>query len=625
MNRVMPQWMQRNINGYVRTSIFLVVFLCVFSWYTNAFAATIQTYSDRLSDSAPNAQSNHTITFTTNVPIPPNGFIRFTPDDGDFTIPATNFDIDNVSLSVNTGSGFIDRTNTSTASAVDDGVAIVTGSSGNIEITLNATDGIPAYAKVRMLIGRNTPNATSTDVGITNPPTTGTFAYQITAGDGTTNSTVTGRYAIIDAVHIENVDTRENIAPYRYNGAPTGDLAGTSLFVELTLRTDEFAMCRYSTMPNISYASMGIEFTSYFSAIHSIIVPVASSTSYSFYVRCTDDEGNINLDDYLISFTVLPPPTGTPGDSGSNQGQGTGGGTGTGSSGSGSGSSGGGGGGASTASGGGSGGGGGSGSGPSSGSDGDGGGLEGTNKPYQSGDGEVIITGYAFPRSTVVSLVDGKVAKQTTSDGAGAFSITLDAIARGAYSFGVYGIDKNGVKSSTFATTFTVTGGRASTLSNINVMPSIKVTPNPVDPNSTVTVSGYTIPEAVVTIENQTDKSSVGLKTFTATSDGNGAWSVAISTDGFAKGTYKVRAKAKQDVGVSTNFSGYTFYGVGETVAVTRNSDLNRDGKVNLTDFSILLFWWNTAGGNSNPPADINGDGKVSLTDFSILIFNWTG
>jgi hypothetical protein len=37
------------------------------------------------------------------------------------------------------------------------------------------------------------------------------------------------------------------------------------------------------------------------------------------------------------------------------------------------------------------------------------------------------------------------------------------------------------------------------------------------------------------------------------------------------------------------------------------------------------LFWWGSDGGDSNPPADINRDGKVNLTDFSILLFNWTG
>ncbi len=157
-------------------------------------------------------------------------------------------------------------------------------------------------------------------------------------------------------------------------------------------------------------------------------------------------------------------------------------------------------------------------------------------------------------------------------------------------------------------------------------MPSIAVSPNPVNPGTQLTVKGYSIPNATVTIENQNDKTSVGLQTFTATSDGSGAWQISVPTDSFKTGTYKVRAKAKQDAtGIATIFSGYTFYGVGQSAQVPRGSDLNRDGKVNLTDFSILLYWWNTNGGNSNPPADINGDGKVTLTDFSIMIFNWTG
>jgi Dockerin type I domain len=161
----------------------------------------------------------------------------------------------------------------------------------------------------------------------------------------------------------------------------------------------------------------------------------------------------------------------------------------------------------------------------------------------------------------------------------------------------------------------------------VNVMPSIKATPNPVTAGQALTVTGYSIPDAVVTLENQLDKSSITLKSFTANSDANGFWSITLDTTGFKNGTYKLRAKARQTSGdlIETNYSNYTFYGVGQAAEAPRSSDLNRDGKVNLIDFSILLFWWNSDGGNSNPPADINGDGKVSLTDFSIMIFNWTG
>jgi len=590
-------------------------------------AATIQRYKDTLSTSAPSAFSNHTIEFRTTIEIPAGGYVRFTPDADDFTIPVVNFDFKNVDFAVATSSGYQMRDATSSVSSTEDGIIITTGTSGAIELALNSSIGIPANADVRIRIGNNTTYATGTDTGLLNPSATGTFSYRLETGNGgETLGSVTGKVAIIDKVSVGPIDTRETDPPYRFNGAPSGVLSGTTLVVQISLETNEFARCRYSTASNTPYFSMGNEFTTSFKTVHPKNVNVATSTSYSFFVRCIDDEGNVNTDDYEISFSVPDYPTGTPGGSGTGEGIGTGGGSGSGSSGSGSGSSSGGTSGGQSTGGGASGGGGsGSGGGSSGASGTDSGGLEGAMQPYQSGDGLVIINGYAFPRSTIVVLVDGQIATRGTADTSGEFSINVDQIARGVYTFGVYAIDKNNTKSSTYSTTFTVTGARGSTLSNVNVMPSISVSPNPVNPGQALTVSGYALPSAAITIENQSDKTSAGLKTFTTTSDANGFWSLTADTTGFTPGTYKVRAKAKQDAGIFTNFSDYTYYGVGQAAKVPTTSDLNRDGKVNLTDFSILLFWWNTAGGNSNPPADINQDGKVSLTDFSIMIFNWTG
>ncbi len=590
----------------------------------SAHAATIQRYSDTLTDSAPSERSDHTVQFRTMVGIPAGGYIRIVPSPGDFDIPAADFDVDNIEIYTSTGSGFVQRIATSTQSMTEDGITITPGTSGTVEITLNSSTGIPADADVRVIMGVRTQNATGTDVSILNPSASGTYPIYIEAGGGGSDTSVTARVAIVDNIAIRDVDTTETEPPIRFNGAPAGIISGTTLAVQMSLETNEFAKCRYSTASGTPYFSMGNEFTTSFRTIHPKNVSVATGTTYTFYVRCIDDESNVNTDDYIITFTVPEYPEGDPGEDGSGEGTGSGTGTGTGDSGSGSGSSGGGSSGATT---GGSGGGGGSGSGggSSGASGGDSGGFEGTIKAYQSGDGRVIINGYAFPGSTVVALVDGTAAEQVRASNSGEFSITIDAIARGVYTFGVYATDREGTRSTTFSTTFTVTGARGSTLSNINVMPSIKVSPDPVDQNSTVTFSGYAIPSATITVENQSDKSKVSLKSFTTTSDSSGKWSLDVDTTGFSAGTYKVRAKAVQEGAVSTNFSGYTFYGVGQAAAVPRSSDLNRDGKVNLTDFSILLFWWNSDGGTSNPPADINGDGKVSLTDFSIMIFNWTG
>lgn len=573
-------------------------------------ARYISTFRDLLSDSAPGAYANHTVSFTADAAIPPGGFIRITPDSA-FTIPGATFDEDQVELYVDDSL----RPASSTADADFDGVTIVSGSPSSVEITLNSTTGISSGATVRLLLGTHTANSTTTDTGIQNPSATGTAPVLIEFGGGESGR-ARALVAIVDQVGVGPVDTRETQPPQRFNGEPSGTIAGTVTSAEVSLETDEFATCRYDNASGTPYFSMGSQFTTTGSVYHILVVTgILPETNYSFYVRCIDDEGNFNTDDYVIEFIVAPTPEGEPGE-GDEDGGGSDDGSGSGSSGSGSGS----GGGDTSGSGGGGGGTRGGGSG--------GGGLD-SDDIYESGDATVIINGFAFPGSQIVTLVDGdEFDDSETADSSGEFSVTVPEIARGVYTFGVYAIDRDGTKSSTFSTTFSVIGSRVSNLSNIHLMPTIKVTPDPVSPGADVTFSGYAIQNSTVTIETQPDKSNSGKKTFTTTSDGSGRWSTTQSTAGFTPTTWKVRAKSAQsDGGISTQFSQYTTYGVGAAVPTTggNNSDLNRDGKVNLIDFSILLFHWNTDGGTSDPPADINRDGRVSLTDFSIMIFNWTG
>jgi len=52
-------------------------------------------------------------------------------------------------------------------------------------------------------------------------------------------------------------------------------------------------------------------------------------------------------------------------------------------------------------------------------------------------------------------------------------------------------------------------------------------------------------------------------------------------------------------------------------------ADINEDGKVNLVDFSILLYWFGKP--LNDKGVDLNGDGEIDLSDFSILAFYWTG
>lgn len=609
-----------------------------------SFARNIQQYKDTISTSAPNRAANHTLSFQVDVPIPPGGYIDVIPPAGFTVIGSSTFSaLRNVELSVNG----VPRTVGPSLSATEDEVTISPGTPGAIRYQLNTAGGINAGTMLELKIGNHTSLAEggsvsfSTTTGtsttpadvppIVNSTDPGTHEVDVRIYDdlGTEIADAGFLIAVVEQVGVGPVDTTEEVPPNRFNGQPSGQLSGTTISVEISLETDEFSFCRYSLTPDTDYAAMTNQFTNTGLIFHTQVVQVTPDSVNNFYVRCIDDEGNSNVDDYVITFTVNARPTGVSNTEGSNSGDGTGSGnSGTGSGQNSGGTSGGGSGqapteGSSSGSGG-SGGGGGGGSGGGSGGGG-GGGFESSPGPFRSGDGQVLITGKASPRARVTALVDGKVAVSANADGAGDYSLTISNIARGAYTFGVFATDVANTKSSTFSTSFTVSGARESLLSNINIPPSVLVTPNPVNPGQPLTISGYTLPNAQVTLENERDRSVASRRSFTVTAGANGAWSVPIDTAGFTSGTYKARARFTRDT-LTSNFSQYTLYGVGTTAAVGGiNSDLNRDGRVNLTDFSILLFWWNSAGGDSNPPADISQDGRVNLTDFSILLFNWTG
>lgn len=606
----------------------------------SALALNVNEYKDTLSDSGPSEFSNHTFSFKLNTALSPGARIEITPPTGFSVLSTTTFSVRNVELRVNS----ILRSSDAVAAPGVDQVEITTGAPGFFRYTLAPDFSITSGSQLELRIGNHTSTALpavttySTSTGTTTSPADvepvknssdlGVHEIKMEIYDGGLVAKEEFVIFLNEKVNIPKIDTTELIPPFRFNGAPTSSVGGTTLNVEISLETDELAICKYDVTPDVVFAVMPNQFSNTGYLFHSQVVAVTPNTVATFYVRCIDDEGNFNTDDYLIQFIVNDVPTGSSTSEGNIDGDGTG----SGSSGTGDGSGGGGTTGASdgeqpleggSSGAGGSGGGGGGGSGGNTGSTA-GGGFESTDAPYRSGDGRVIISGYAYPNSAVGILVDGNFFETVKANSSGVYSITLDEIARGVYTFGVYAEGDNKIKSSTFSTSFTVTGARTSALGNINVSPSILVSPDPVDPGQALTVSGYSLPNASVTIQNGRLNTN-SPKEYQAVSDSQGRWSTTIDTTGFSVDTYQIRAKAVQTGGASTHYSDHVFYGVGQSADVPLDADLNRDGKINLIDFSILLYWWNTAGGDSDPPADINRDGKVSLTDFSILLFNWTG
>lgn len=238
------------------------------------------------------------------------------------------------------------------------------------------------------------------------------------------------------------------------------------------------------------------------------------------------------------------------------------------------------------------------------------------------GDTQISVTGRGYPSRTINILLDTDDIGSVRTNTQGNFEFTTEA-SPGTASMGFWSTDAAGTRSITFNTTFDVTQGAVTNVNGILIPPTLRISDPTVNPGDTVTFSGQSIANSTVELHFGTSGTVEEV-----TSGSDGSWQLVFDTGSLSPAEYAVRARTvtgteplRTESGFSTSLQ--LFLGVdGEP---TTSSDLNRDGSVNLTDFSILIFWWQTPGGASDPPADINSNGNVGIEDFSILLFNWTG
>ena len=121
------------------------------------------------------------------------------------------------------------------------------------------------------------------------------------------------------------------------------------------------------------------------------------------------------------------------------------------------------------------------------------------------------------------------------------------------------------------------------------------------------------------------------------TVDKYGLWNYTLDSEILEHGEHTTKSQTKTPDGMVSQFSESLAFRVGDSdVAFVRalpraqvpvcnkNGDINNDKKVNIVDFSILLYFWNQRT-PSNRCADINTDSAVNLFDFSIMLYWWTG
>ncbi|NTU98643.1 hypothetical protein HGA64_01380 [Candidatus Falkowbacteria bacterium] len=240
---------------------------------------------------------------------------------------------------------------------------------------------------------------------------------------------------------------------------------------------------------------------------------------------------------------------------------------------------------------------------------------------------KLVINGKAYPGSDVNILIDGKAVGAVKADPKADFYFETTKVTAGLVGIGLQATDSKGRTSALQTITFRVASGAVTTVSGAYLSPSIDIDKPIVAQGELLKVFGQTVPQSDVNVHFHSTEEVVRK----ASSTNIGEWNLDFNTQPLSTEEYHVvkatfQQKTSGNSVIQSGFSkSMSFYvgknpGKGPTGACP-NADLNKDKKVNLVDFSILLYYW----GTDNTCADQNSNKKVDLIDFSIMLYHWTG
>ncbi len=241
------------------------------------------------------------------------------------------------------------------------------------------------------------------------------------------------------------------------------------------------------------------------------------------------------------------------------------------------------------------------------------------------GNANVVFTGTAYPNATVSLVRNGTLTTSTTAYADGTFSIQLSNISSGSNSFSLYAFDADNVKSANLNVLQNLPSNVTTTVNGLIIAPTLSSSHATIKQGENVTLKGYTAPNSPVAIH------FTGQENFiqNVSSSTTGYYSFVLNTTSHGKGDYTIWSVAKVG-GIDSPPSLTVLLKIADQTVVTppgecRRSDLNCDNRVNLIDFSILLYYWDSSNFSRNPRVDIDKSGHIGLRDLSIMLYDWTG
>lgn len=253
---------------------------------------------------------------------------------------------------------------------------------------------------------------------------------------------------------------------------------------------------------------------------------------------------------------------------------------------------------------------------------------------------DVLFRGKAYPEAIVTILRNGSIISTlATAGSSGAFSRKLVGIPEGIHTFSFYAKDLDGRLSVAISLTLSIRNNTLTIVEGLVIPPTITA-PNSVRRGAPLTIEGFAFPRSIVFLFFDPDD-----LTSQVTAADTGRWHVDFDTSLLRIGSHSVRSKTVTPQGEQSEFSQSVSFNVLEGDEPSEeeeppeeevppeeeipprvppiaclNGDSNGDGEVDLIDFSIMLFWWNT----DDDCSDQNNDGTVDIIDASIMFFYWT-
>lgn len=247
-------------------------------------------------------------------------------------------------------------------------------------------------------------------------------------------------------------------------------------------------------------------------------------------------------------------------------------------------------------------------------------------------DVNTVITGFSYPGAEVTILKDGAIHSMITADANGKFSISGN-FTLGITTFSFYATDANGIRSITMSFTTNILAGGLTTIAGVVIPPTISTDKSQVKYGNEIKFFGSSYPQSQVNVIINSENPIYDKTTVNAV----GIWNYTLNSGALEFGNHTIRSQTVMPTASASGFSESLAFQVGDhdvafvrgirrppAAACSKKGDINNDTKINIVDFSILLYFWNQQH-PLNTCADINADRIVNLFDFSIILYWWTG